>query len=90
MGTISIRLPGALERRLAALADQEGTGKSALAREAIEAFLERRERERHMAALVAEVRLQDRDEAIRLAEEGLTVGNEALAMAEHPASRERE
>jgi len=89
MATISIRLSGDLERRLTELADVEGTGKSALARRAIEVFLDSRERERHMAALAAETRLQARATAIRMAEEGLDAANEVLAIADRRGAREQ-
>ena len=87
MTAISLRLPEELEARLSEEAELEGKPRSEIAREAIADYLVRRERERFMAELVAEMRewLQD-EAAVResrdLAEEAMVTDNEALDLAE--------
>jgi metal-responsive CopG/Arc/MetJ family transcriptional regulator len=90
MGALSLRLPQDLEARLDEEARREGVGRSEVARTAIADFLERRERERYLAAFVAEARtayanLGVRAEALALAEEALPLDNEGLRVAEERA-----
>ena len=87
MPGFSLRLPVELEGRLNREAQQEGLPRSEIARTAIEEFLDRRERERFMAAFVAEARAaygtpELRREALELAAEALPGDNAALGLAE--------
>lgn len=98
MAGFSLRLPNELEEKLDQEARREGVARSEVARIAIAEFLARRERERFLAAFVAEAKAAYGDPAIRgealaIAEEALPLDNEALARAERrsdvsaPASR---
>lgn len=98
MAGFSLRLPDELEERLGQEARREGIARPEGARIAIAEFLARRERERFLAAFVAEAKAAYGDPAIRgealaIAEEALPLDNEALARAERrsdvsaPASR---
>ncbi|MBL8529702.1 MAG: ribbon-helix-helix protein, CopG family [Burkholderiales bacterium] len=98
MAGFSLRLPDELEEKLGQEARREGIAQSEVARIAIAEFLARRERERFLAAFVAEARAAYGDSAIRrealaIAEEALPLDNEALERAEArsnvraPASR---
>jgi len=87
MAGLSLRLPEDLESRLDEEAQREGVARSEVARAAIAEFLDRRERERHIAAFVAEARAaygdaRIRNEALALAEEALPLDNEGLHVAE--------
>ena len=87
MAGLSLRLSEDLESRLDEEARREGVGRSEVARTAIAEFLDRRERERYIAAFVAEARAaysdpKIRDEALALAEEALPLDNEGLRVAE--------
>jgi metal-responsive CopG/Arc/MetJ family transcriptional regulator len=87
MAGLSLRLPEELESKLDEEARREGVGRSEVARTAIAEFLERKERERNMAAFVAEAKAayadpQIRAQALVLAEEALPLDNEALRVAE--------
>jgi predicted transcriptional regulator len=87
MAGFSLRLPDDLESRLEEEARRAGLARSEVARTAIAEFLERRERERYMAAFVAEARAaygnpEIRKEALALAEEALPLDNEGLRVAE--------
>lgn len=73
MPAISLRLPADVEAHLKAEAQLEGKSQSEIARLAITEYLARRERERFMAEMVAEVRTAYADPEIR---------REALAIAE--------
>ncbi|BBL58811.1 ribbon-helix-helix protein, CopG family [Methylomonas koyamae] len=73
MPAISLRLPDDVEANLKAEAQLEGKSQSEIARLAITEYLARRERERFMAEMVAEVRTAYADPEIR---------REALAIAE--------
>ncbi|OAI06379.1 CopG family transcriptional regulator [Methylomonas methanica] len=73
MPAISLRLPDDVEANLKAEAQLEGKSQSEIARLAITEYLARRERERFMAEMVAEVRSAYADPEIR---------REALAIAE--------
>ena len=87
MAGFSLRLPDNLESRLDEEARREGVARSEIARAAIAEFLERRERQRHIAAFVAEARAayadpRIRNEALALAEEAVPLDNEGLRVAE--------
>ena len=87
MAGLSLRLPEDLEARLDNEARREGVGRSEVARTAIAEFLDRKERERYMAAFLAEAReaysnAEIRKEALALAEEALPLDNEGLRVAE--------
>lgn len=87
MAGLSLRLPEDLEARLDDEARREGVGRSEVARTAIAEFLDRKERERYIAAFVAEARAaysnsEIRAEALALAEEALPLDNEGLRVAE--------
>lgn len=87
MAGLSLRLPEDLEARLDEEARREGLGRSELARAAIAEFLDRKERERYIAAFVAEARAAYADselraEALALGEEALPLDNEGLQIAE--------
>lgn len=87
MGTLSLRLPEEIERKLAEEARLANTPRSEVARQAIAEYLVRQEKERFMAELVAEARAayaneEVRREAIEIAEEFLPLDNEALDIAE--------
>ena len=87
MSVISLRLPDALEEKLAREAQRANTARSEIARRAVAEYLERQERERLMAAFVAEARAayaspEIRREALAVAEEFATADSEALDLAE--------
>jgi predicted transcriptional regulator len=87
MAGLSLRLPQELEARLDAEARRDGVGRSEVARAAITEFLDRRDRERYVAAFVAEARSayavpEIRNTALALAEEALPLDNEGLGVAE--------
>ena len=82
MAGLSLRLPHDLEARLDEEARGEGVSRSEIARTAIAEFLDRRERERYIAAF-AEARAAYSDpelraEALALAEEAVPLDNEGL------------
>lgn len=83
MGAISLRLPHELESKLAQEAHLSGQPRSQLIREALEALLALRERQRNEAALAAAATALAADadacqEALAVAEEFLELENEAL------------
>lgn len=87
MAGFSLRLPEDLESRLDDEARREGVARSEVARTAIAEFLERRERQRYLAAFVAEAQAaysdpKIRKEALALAEEAVALDNEGLRVAE--------
>ena len=87
MSSLSVRLPDELESKLDEEARRAGVARSELARSAIAEFLERKERERYIAAFVAEAQVAYTDpkirrEALGLAEEALPLDNEGLRVAE--------
>jgi len=87
MAGFGLRLSDELESRLEAEAQREGVTRSEVARAAIAEFLERRERQRYLAAFAAEARAAYANPAIRkdalsLAEEALPLDNEGLRVAE--------
>lgn len=90
MGAVSLRLPEDLERKLSREASLSGQPRSQLIREALEALLSRRERERMETALVAAARVLASDpaacaEALAAAADFLPAENEALERAETDA-----
>ncbi len=94
MTALSLRIPEELESRLDAEARRAGVPRSEIARTALEDFLARRERERFLAAFVAEARATygdavTRDEMIALADEALPHDNAALEIAEAGPARRR-
>ena len=94
MAALSLRLPEELESRLDTEARRAGVPRSEIARTALEDFLARRERERFLAAFVAEARATygdavTRDEMIALADEALPHDNAALEIAEAGQARRR-
>ncbi len=74
MAALSIRLPEDIETRLAEEARLEGRPRSEVAREAIAEYLERREKERFMAEMVAAARALAADPAAR--RESLEIAND--------------
>jgi predicted transcriptional regulator len=87
LAALSLRLPEELESKLDEEARREGVPRSEVARTAIAEFLERKERERYIAAFVAEAQAayadpQIRKEALGLADEALPLDNEGLRVAE--------
>lgn len=92
MATLSIRLTDELEERLDEEARLRETNRSEVAREALDEYLRRSERERFMVELVEEARqLKDDPETLRLIEEWLPIDNEAMEIAEgRPAGADEE
>jgi predicted DNA-binding protein len=87
MSSISLRIPEDLENRLEHESRQAGVPRSEIARSALEAYLDRVERERFLAGFIAEARATygdnaSRVEALEFAEEALVLDNEALDQAE--------
>lgn len=87
VGTLSLRLPEEIEKKLAEEARLANAPRSEIVRKAIADYLVRQEKERFMAELVAEARAayaseEVRREAIEIAEEFLPLDNEALDIAE--------
>ncbi len=87
MAGFSLRLPEDLESKLDEEARREGVGRSEVARTAIAEFLERKARERYIAAFVAEAQAayanpEIREETLALAKEALPFDNEGLRVAE--------
>lgn len=87
MSVISLRLPDALEEKLAREAQRANTARSEIARRAVAEYLERQERARLMAAFVAEARAAYADpdvrrEALAVADEFAAADSEALDLAE--------
>lgn len=85
MSTVSIRLPGDVERRLAQEAQRTRRGKSEIARVAIIDYLERQERERFLVDIARAAGARGEDEALSLAEEALPLDNESLQALEGSA-----
>ncbi len=87
MAAFSLRLPEDLESQLDEEARREGVARSEIARAAIAEFLAQKERQRTIAAFVAEARAayanpKIRKGALALAEEALPLDNEGLHVAE--------
>jgi predicted transcriptional regulator len=94
MSALSLRIPEELEIRLDTEARRAGVPRSEIARTALEDFLARRERERFLAAFVAEARATygdavTRAEMLELADEALPWDNAALDIAEAGPARRR-
>jgi predicted transcriptional regulator len=90
MIAISLRLPGDIEAHLNAEAQLEGKTQSEIARQAIMEYLARREKERFMAEMVAEMRTAYanpgiRREALEIAEDLVDDGLDAIIAAERAA-----
>jgi predicted DNA-binding protein len=83
-----MRLDDELERRLSREAEIADRTRSELARAAIAAFLEQRERERFLAEIARAARERGGREAVSIAEEALPAGNEALELAEGRSARQ--
>jgi predicted transcriptional regulator len=91
MGGFSLRLPNDLERKLSQEARLSGQPRSQLIRDALEALLSRRERERVVVAMVAAAKAlaadpDARTEAIAVAADFLPAENEALDLGEGRAA----
>lgn len=94
MSVVSVRLPSELDDRLAREARLANAARSEIARRAIVEYLDRQERERLVAKLVAEARAAYADpdvrrEALAVAEEFAAANNEALDKAERTSGRPR-
>lgn len=90
MAAISLRLSDDIEARLAEEARIEERPRSEVVRAAIVEFLDRRERERFMAEMVAEMRAgyadaARREEALDIAESAVDDGLDAIIEAERAA-----
>jgi predicted transcriptional regulator len=88
MATLNMRLDDELERRLAHEAAIEDRTRSELARAAIAAFLEQRERDRFLAEIARAAREREGREALAVAEEALPTDNEALELVEGKSARQ--
>jgi len=91
MGAVSLRLPEDLDRKLSREVRLTGQPRSQLIREALEALLSRRERERLEAAMVAAARAlacdpAARAEALAVAADFLPAENEAMEGVEAAAA----
>ena len=84
MGTLNIRIDDDLDRRLMREAEAAERTRSELARDAISAYLEERERQRFLDQIARAARA-DRGDAAAIAAEALATDNESLALAEHAA-----
>jgi predicted transcriptional regulator len=82
MATLNMRLDDDLDRRLAREAEVAAQTRSELARAAIAAFLEQRERQRFLEDIARAARDRGGREALATAQEALATDNEALAIAE--------
>ena len=89
MGTLNLRLDDELERQLAREAERDERTRSELAREAIEAFLSQRQRQRFLDEIARAARERGAGEALEMAEEGLATDNEALALGEKVVAQPR-
>jgi predicted transcriptional regulator len=82
MATLNMRLDEELDRRLVREAEIADQTRSELARAAIAAFLEQRERNRFLEEIARAARERGDREALAMAEEALPTDNEALDLAE--------
>jgi len=87
MGTLTLRLPDNLDRKLTALAAQTHQNRSAVARAALEKFLRDREREQFLAEMVKAAQFlatdpEARAESFAIAEEFADADSEALDISE--------
>ena len=83
MEALSIRIDEDLDHRLAHEARIAGRTRSGLARDAIAAFLEQRERQRFLDEIARAARA-DRSDVLAIAKEAVATDNEALHIAERP------
>jgi predicted transcriptional regulator len=88
MSLISIRLPDSLDARLSREAKQSRLPKSELARDAIAAYLSQRERQRFIDEIARAARASSGEDPLAVAEEALRLDNEALAIGESTVARE--
>ena len=88
MATLNMRLDDELDRRLAREAEIADQTRSELARAAIAAFLEQREKDRFLEQIGRAARERGSREALAVAEEALATDNEALELAEGKAVRQ--
>jgi predicted transcriptional regulator len=88
MATLNMRLDDELDRRLAREAEIADQTRSELARAAITAFLEQRERQRFLQEIARAARDRGDREALGTAEEALATDNEALELAEERAVKQ--
>ena len=84
-----MRLDEELERQLAREAEREERTRSELAREAIEAFLAQRQRQRFLDEIARAARERGPSETVAAAKESLSADNEALALAEKGVAQPR-
>jgi predicted transcriptional regulator len=94
MTVISLRLPDELQERLARESQRANAARSEIARRAVAEYLERLERERLLADMVAAARALAADpaaraEALQIAADFLPLENEALDRSEGDASRKQ-
>jgi len=82
MATLNMRLDDDLDRQLAREAELAEQTRSELARQAIAAFLEQRERQRFLSEIARAALDRAGGEAVAIAEEALPTDNEALRIAE--------
>ena len=92
MAAMSLRLPEELETRLDEEARAAGVARSEIVRTAVAEFLDRKERERYLAAFIAEARAAYADptitrESVTLAEEALPLDDEGLRAVEQRDDR---
>jgi len=88
MATLNLRLDDDLDERLTREAEIADETRSELARAAIAALLEQRERQRFLAAIARAARERGGREAQAVAEEALPADNEALEIAEGKSARQ--
>jgi predicted transcriptional regulator len=94
VSVVSLRLPDEVDERLAREAKLANTARAEIARRAIVEYLDRQERERLVATLVAEARAgygdpEVRREALAAADEFALAESEALDKAEGKARTSR-
>jgi len=82
MGTLSMRLDGELEEKLARAVETEHKSRSEVVREALLAYLNERERRRFLDEIARAARELNPAEARSVAEEALVTDNEALGVTE--------
>jgi predicted transcriptional regulator len=87
MSLLSIRLPAALDERLAREAASNNRAKSDIARDAIDEYLRRHERGRFLSAIARAARTKG-ESATTIAEEALPLDNEAWTIVEGLPVRE--
>lgn len=83
MATLNMRLDDDLERRLSREAERAEQTRSEMARAAIAAYLEQRERQRFLDEIARAALVRGAGEAAAMADEALATDNEALDIAEN-------